>query len=80
VANPDEQAGQYLREKFGIGSPSLLAKLAMSGDGPPFRKFGKMRTVYAARDLDAWASNTLGKLRVEAEHRAPKAAELGVAR
>jgi hypothetical protein len=68
-----KESGQYLREKFGIGSASLLAKLAMSGGGPPFRKFGKMRTFYDPRDVDAWARSVLGEPRVEGDKRAARA-------
>ena len=44
-----EQAAAYL----GL-SPSTLAKLRMSGDGPPYAKAGPRIVVYDIADLDAW--------------------------
>lgn len=53
-----QQAGEYLKEKYGHGSWRTLARLAVTGGGPKFRKFGRM-VLYAPADLDAWA---LGRL------------------
>jgi hypothetical protein len=49
-----KEAGQYLREKFGFGSPATLAKLACIGGGPEFFKAGSI-VLYAEKPLDAWA-------------------------
>ncbi len=54
-----KDAAQYLREKFGVGSPATLAKLATLGGGPIFRKNGRI-PVYLAEDLDRWASARIG--------------------
>ncbi len=66
-------AGAYLRKKYLRGSQSLLAKAAMSGDGPPFEVFmGK--AIYRPRTLDPWAEARLGGPRTEARHRPAKVA------
>jgi excisionase family DNA binding protein len=39
--------------RLGIGL-STLAKLRISGGGPPFYKFGR-RVLYDSKDLDGWA-------------------------
>jgi hypothetical protein len=54
-------ASAYLREKWGVErAPGTLAKLAVVGGGPPFRKAGRI-PLYAPADLDAWASWLLGE-------------------
>ena len=48
-------AGQ-VAERLGLSS-STLAKMRLSGDGPPYAKLGR-RVVYRPEDIDAWiASN-----------------------
>lgn len=37
-------------------SCSLLEKLRVSGDGPPYYKIGPRRVLYARKDLDDWIS------------------------
>ncbi len=54
-----KDAAEYLREKFGVGSPATLAKLAVLGGGPIFRKNGRI-PVYLAEDLEAWALAKIG--------------------
>ena len=49
-----KDAAQFLRERFGVGSAATLAKLAVVGGGPPFRKLGRL-PLYAPDDLEAWA-------------------------
>lgn len=49
------QAGEYLREKYGFGSPRTLAKLACVGGGPRFRKAGTRIALYEREELDYWA-------------------------
>jgi hypothetical protein len=56
------EAGAYLREKFGFGSPATLAKLATLGGGPRFRKCGPL-VLYSREDLDAWVDSRLSTLR-----------------
>jgi hypothetical protein len=55
-----KEAAQYLKEKYGVGSPATLAKLATVGGGPIFRKNGRI-PIYQAEDLDAWALAKIGK-------------------
>jgi len=54
-----KQATEYLRE-HGIPCGSfLLAQLAMTGEGPQFRYWGR-QTIYTEDDLDAWIEARLG--------------------
>ena len=54
-------ASVYLRESWGVErAPGTLAKLAVVGGGPRFRKAGRI-PLYAPADLDAWASGLLGE-------------------
>jgi hypothetical protein len=54
-------ASGYLRHKWGIErAPGTLAKLAVVGGGPRFRKAGRI-PLYAPTDLDAWAQELLGE-------------------
>jgi hypothetical protein len=47
-------AARYVRERWGAPcSASWLAKLAVVGGGPQFRKIGRF-PVYTRTDLDAW--------------------------
>jgi hypothetical protein len=56
------EAARYIRESHGIPcSQATLAKYACIGAGPAFRKASKF-PIYARNDLDAWASQRLGKL------------------
>ncbi len=52
-------AGDYLKSKFGFGSGKTLAKLAVVGGGPPFRKAGAI-VLYEPAALDAWALAKIG--------------------
>jgi len=55
-----DQAAQYIRDVWGIPcSPTWLAKLAVVGGGPVFRKAGRF-PIYSAADLDAWAESRIG--------------------
>lgn len=48
------EAAAYVREHWGAPcSARWLAKLAVTGGGPPFRKFGRF-PVYTRADLDVW--------------------------
>lgn len=56
-------AARYVREQWGIPcSYRWLAKLAVTGDGPIFRKAGRF-PVYLPTDLDAWAEGRIGEPR-----------------
>jgi hypothetical protein len=52
-------AAEYLKVKYGHGSWRTLAKLAVTGGGPEFRKCGRM-VVYEPEALDRWAQSLLG--------------------
>jgi hypothetical protein len=53
-------ASEYLFSTWGIKrSPNYLAKLAVIGGGPSFRKAGR-DPLYAPSDLDAWAEEIMG--------------------
>lgn len=55
-----EEAAIYIEENFGFSvSPRTLANYAVSGGGPAFRKAGRI-PLYAAEDLDAWATQRIG--------------------
>jgi hypothetical protein len=55
------EAAEHIHEKWGYPcSPRTLAKYAVIGGGPPFRKAGRY-PLYDARDLDAWFSNKLSE-------------------
>lgn len=53
------EAARHIREKWGYPcSPKTLAKYAVIGGGPPFRKAGRY-PLYDTRDLDAWMTDKL---------------------
>ena len=55
-----EQAALYVRREWGMPcSGRWLAKLAVTGGGPVFRKAGRF-PIYARSDLDAWAEGRIG--------------------
>lgn len=55
-----KDAAAYIRESFGFPcSPAWLAKLAVVGGGPCFRKAGRY-PLYSQEDLDEWAESRLG--------------------
>jgi hypothetical protein len=54
-------AARYIREAHGIPcAPTTLAKYAVLGGGPVFRKAGKF-PIYSRDDLDAWVNQRLSK-------------------
>ena len=54
-------AAQYLREHWGLPrSHNTLAKLAVIGGGPMYRRAGRI-PLYSPEDLDRYAEETLGK-------------------
>jgi len=53
------EASKYLHEVHGVErAPSTLAKLAVTGGGPAFRRIGRV-PLYAPEDLDAWVVSKL---------------------
>jgi len=58
-----KQAADHISRVWGIPiSPRTLAKLAVVGGGPPFRKAGRF-PMYEPADLDAWIERRLGPKR-----------------
>jgi hypothetical protein len=58
-----KQASEYLLEQHGVSlSPATLAKLAVIGGGPSFRKDGPF-PLYERGGLDTFADARLGPLR-----------------
>ncbi|MCC8956134.1 hypothetical protein H8B02_22685 [Bradyrhizobium sp. Pear77] len=54
-----QAASQYLFDVYGLSrSPSTLAKLAVIGMGPAFRRIGRI-PFYAPTDLDEWVTAAL---------------------
>ena len=52
-------ASEYLQETHGLDrAPTTLAKLAVIGGGPIFRRIGRV-PLYAAEDLDKWVASKL---------------------
>jgi hypothetical protein len=56
-----KEAASYVRETWSYPcSPGTLAKLAVVGGGPIFRRAGRI-PLYAVGDLDSWMEAKLGK-------------------
>jgi|SRR5215831_10014807 len=64
-----KEAARYVQQTWGIPlSPQTMAKLAVVGGGPLFRKAGRF-PLYEIDDLDAWARLKLGpKRRSTSDH------------
>jgi hypothetical protein len=57
-----KDSAAYVQHKYGRPcSASYLAKLAVRGEGPPFRKINGRWVVYEDPDLDAWALSQLSE-------------------
>ena len=57
-----DEASAYLRDTHGVQrAPGTLAKYAVVGGGPPFRKAGRT-PLYTPNDLDAWVDSILSPL------------------
>ena len=55
------EAARYIRTRYGFPcSRQWLAKLAVLGGGPIFRKAGR-NPIYAPADLDDWAMSRIGQ-------------------
>jgi hypothetical protein len=53
-------AATYVKTHWGLPcSPRWLAKLAVTGGGPTYRKAGRT-PIYSPADLDAWAEARIG--------------------
>jgi hypothetical protein len=71
-------AAEYLEEKHGIvRAPSTLAKLAVVGGGPTFRRDGRI-PLYRTDDLDDWAESRLSApMRFTSDVTSPKSSMNG---
>lgn len=52
TSNPIVLNAGQVADRLGL-SPSTLAKMRLSGDGPPYAKLGR-RVVYRPEDIEAW--------------------------
>lgn len=68
-----KDAAKYVQDEHGQPcSPKTLAKLAVVGGGPAYRKAGKF-PLYEPDDLDEWALAKLSpKMRSSSEYRQPE--------
>lgn len=55
------ETAQYITHHWFPCSPKTLAKLAVVGGGPAFRKAGRM-PLYSEASADAWAESKIGPL------------------
>jgi hypothetical protein len=54
-----KEASRYLKETWGVErAPSTLAKIAVIGGGPIFRRVGRI-PLYSTDDLDSWVGSML---------------------
>jgi hypothetical protein len=54
-----KEASAYLQKTYGLDrAPSTLAKLAVIGGGPVFRRINRI-PLYATNDLDDWVTSKL---------------------
>lgn len=60
-------AGDYLRKRYGFGSPRTLAKYVVTGGGPIFHKAGRA-VLYRPEELDLWAQSKIGAARRSTSH------------
>jgi hypothetical protein len=49
------QASQYISTRYFPCAAATLARLAVTGGGPIFRKAGTLMVIYEAHRLDEWA-------------------------
>lgn len=58
-----DDAAAYVVAAWGIPcAPNWLAKLAVTGGGPLYRKAGRF-PIYSTEDLDQWAAGRIGARR-----------------
>lgn len=53
-------AAEYLLEKYGFGAERTLAKGAVTGDTPEYRKAGRI-VLYTREALDRWALSKISE-------------------
>jgi len=70
-----EEAARYIQTVYAFScSRQWLAKLAVVGGGPVYRKAGRT-PIYAPEDLDAWASARIGRPQRSSSDVGPKSGE-----
>lgn len=52
------QAADYLQERYGCYKKQTLARMAVDGTGPTFKKMGAF-TYYLESDLDSWVAERM---------------------
>ncbi len=52
------EAARYLQDRYGAYKTQTLAKLAVTGGGPRYRKMGAF-AYYLPADLDDWAASRM---------------------
>jgi hypothetical protein len=52
------EAAEYLQERYGAYKTQTLAKMAVEGSGPRWRKMGAF-AYYLPADLDEWAAERM---------------------
>jgi hypothetical protein len=52
------EAAAYMRQRCRYGTPRSLAKWRVTGEGPPFRRSGRL-ILYDPDDIDSWAEARL---------------------
>jgi hypothetical protein len=58
-----KEAAEFVRDNWGLPcAAQTLAKLAVVGGGPVFRKAGRY-PLYSPEDLDSWAKGRIGNPR-----------------
>lgn len=63
-----KEAASFLTDVIGLPrAASTLAKLAVQGDGPPFRKAGRI-ALYDETDLREWALQRIGPVQRSTSH------------
>ena len=74
-----DEAAAYVCKRWGQPcSRGLLAKLAVSGDGPLYRTAGRF-PLYSESDLDAWAESRLSEpRRISSEDRSTYPSAVGL--
>jgi hypothetical protein len=55
------ETAPYITDHWFPCSPKTLAKLAVTGGGPPFRKAGRV-PLYSEASVDTWAESKIGPL------------------
>jgi hypothetical protein len=68
-----QEASDELNKHYKFGSPRLLAKFAVTGEGPEYHIAGRI-ALYSKRALHKWAKARMGKAVSRAADRAERTA------